>query len=311
MPHAIEASTANIRCRALVELGERLRDAGYAFVTVTPESHRTVLSREKNARAVTLRDVFGWNRVFDLDLLEAPMRAAMADADVLIETEDGMRSSVRFATYGDDVFVHSAFPTEDVDAVFFGPDTYRFLAFLEREAGRASRVVDIGTGSGVAGIVRSRDAEWASLVDVNPRALAYARVNARLAGAANLAFVTSDVLANVHGEIDLVVANPPFMRDPLGRSYRDGGGGHGENLSVRIVRESLERLSNGGKLLLYSGACIVDGRDVFFEAIAPHLEGMTCVHYEELDPDIFGETLREDAYVDVDRIAAVGLVVTK
>ena len=59
MPHTIEASPPDLRARALVELGESLRDAGYVFVTVTPESHRAVLARSAGTRARTLRDVFG------------------------------------------------------------------------------------------------------------------------------------------------------------------------------------------------------------------------------------------------------------
>ena len=60
------------------------------------------------------------------------------DADVLVATPEGHQSAVRFATHGDDIFVHSAFPTVDVDAVFFAnttgdlgiPDMQAFLDWL-------------------------------------------------------------------------------------------------------------------------------------------------------------------------------------
>src|SRR5690606_38669702 len=96
------------------------------------------------------------------------------------------------------LFAHSGFPTTDADAVFFGPDTYRFCALLERAAGRAKRVVDVGCGSGVGGLVLGAAAKRVVLADINERALRFARVNAALAGV-DAEVVRSDVLADVTG----------------------------------------------------------------------------------------------------------------
>src|SRR5690606_24999929 len=98
----------------------------------------------------------------------------------------------------------------------------------------------------------------------------------------------------------------PYMRDPATRTYRDGGGTYGEALSVRIAREALARLAPGGTLLLYTGAPVVDGRDVFEEAIGGFFDAHDAT-YEELDPDVFGEALEDEGYERVERIAAVGL----
>jgi methylase of polypeptide subunit release factors len=114
----------------------------------------------------------------------------------------------------------------------------------------------------------------------------------------------------VTGDIDLVIANPPYMVDPASRAYRDGGGSFGEALAVRIAREALTRLSPGGKLVLYTGAAVVDGVDTFLEAVRTvcadtHAEWQ----YREIDPDVFGEEIEQnDVYARVERIAAVGLV---
>ena len=126
----------------------------------------------------------------------------------------------------------------------------------------------------------------------------------------------SDVLASVEGEFDLIVANPPYMKDEQGRTYRDGGGAHGEALSIRIAQEALTRLAPGGTLLLYTGVAIsaAHGRpiDPFFTAVAPLLDGGPFrVRYEELDPDVFGEELTRPGYENVERIAAVVLTVTR
>ena len=67
----------------------------------------------------------------------------------------------------------------------------------------------------------------------------------------------------------------------------------------------------GGRFLLYTGSAIVAGRDGVREALAALAEarGLGLV-YEEIDPDVFGGMLRQDAYRDVERIAAVGAVLT-
>jgi SAM-dependent methyltransferase len=292
---------------ALLELGRALAAAGYHFVTPTPETHRRVYERRTVARDV--RDVFGWSRPFEPGLLPARWLDLLDGADMLQSYGPLMRSKVRFSSIERGLFVHSAYPTDAADSVFFGPDTYRFCAFLAQKAPRAERVVDIGCGSGAGGLIAARaaGARELLLVDVNQRALRFAEVNVQLAQQrARLA--ESDVLRNVEGVFDLIVANPPYMRDHAQRAYRDGGGAHGEALSVRIAREALPRLAPGGTLMLYTGAAIVEGEDVFRRALLPHLAG-SDFSYEELDPDVFGEELEQPGYEHVERIAAIGLCV--
>lgn len=294
---------------ALLSLGRALQRSDYAFVTVTPETHRLVNARamRDGRRAQTLRDVFGWNRPFERVGLPGEMFALLEHADALEAVDDVWRSRVRFSTLGGKLFVHSAFPTLEQDAVFFGPDTYRFCTLLERWAPAARRVIDVGCGSGAGGLVVASRASEVVLADINTRALAYAEVNAALASQPATC-VHSDVLAGVGGAFDLIVANPPYMRDSATRTYRDGGGDFGEALSVRIVREALSRLAAGGTLIMYTGAAVADGVDQFRAAVWPLVErpGLS-VNYEELDPDVFGDELANAQYAHVERIAAVGL----
>src|SRR5436305_14914792 len=63
------------------------------------------------------------------------MLTRMVDAGELDIAGPVFRSNVRFSTLGDQVFVHSAFPTEQADAVFFGPDTYRFARIIRQSLG--------------------------------------------------------------------------------------------------------------------------------------------------------------------------------
>jgi release factor glutamine methyltransferase len=296
--------------QAVLAVARELRRCDYNFVTVTPATHRLVLARaESRANPTTLRDVFGWNKPFERDSLPVGMFALMQEADILERVGPAYRSRLRFSSLQDRLFVHSSFPTEQSDAVFFGPDTYRFCSLLQRWAPRARRALDLGCGSGAGGISIADRVETLVLSDINPRALELAAISAELAGCAALTF-QSDLLHEIDGQFDLIVANPPYMRDPGARTYRDGGGSYGEALSVRIVREALPRLSPGGTLIVYTGSAIVDGSDKFELAVcAPLRQQGLHVRYEELDPDVFGEELAQVDYREVERIAAVGLSV--
>jgi len=293
---------------ALVELGRALRDTGYSFTTVTPETHARFLAREPGP-ARHLRDVFGWSRPFSSDRLPPNLVALGRAAGVFREESGWLRSDVRFSTLGGELFVHSAFPTLDTDAVFFGPDTHRFTAFVARSLSRCDRLVDLGCGSGAGGILAASRARTVVLSDINSRALRYAAVNAKLAGV-DAEVVLSDCFDALSGPIDAILANPPYLRDRAARAYRNGGGRFGEGLSVRILRESLARLTPGGTLLLYTGAPIVNGEDRFLREAAPLCRAASAdFEYEELDPDVFGEELDDPVYESVERLAAVGLVV--
>src|SRR5688572_27859452 len=117
--------------RALIGLGNARMDHGYEFVTVTPEAHRRVLERDARP-ARDLRDVFGWSRPFERALLPDSILRWACDADVLRGDGALVRSTVRFSSSAAALCAHSAFPTLGTDATFFGPDTYRFAAFVAR-----------------------------------------------------------------------------------------------------------------------------------------------------------------------------------
>ncbi|MEP6943087.1 MAG: class I SAM-dependent methyltransferase [Betaproteobacteria bacterium] len=315
---ASDTEAALRRPSHLEQLGRWLLDSGYRFVTVTPATHARVNARAGVVEARGIEDVFGWSRPFRRELLPANVLAWL-DADGMIEERSGLcRTRVRYSTLGGDLFVHSAFPTTAADAVFFGPDTYRFASLISATLGSHSAtsrrcVVDVGCGSGAGGIVAARAGGMPGrliLADINPTALRHARVNAALAGI-GAEFVQCDLFSGIDAPIDLIVANPPYLVDPQARVYRDGGGARGSALSLRIVHEGLERLAPGGMLVLYTGSCIVRGEDLLHSSVvdATRDAGATLA-YSEIDPDVFGEELALTGYDDVDRIAVIAAVIT-
>jgi methylase of polypeptide subunit release factors len=304
--------------RALLRLGEELRALAYQFTTVTPATHARVNARPENARAKDLRDVFGWSRRFSRHVIPADILALMRQAGILLEENGMLRSALRVSSLDGELFFHSAFPTTEADAVFFGPDTYRFAraikASLRDINAPIQNAVDIGCGAGPGGILVAKYAPEARVLmtDINDAALQLARVNAALASVSNAVAQRSDILSDVDGTFDLIVSNPPYLNDPLQRAYRHGGGDFGAALSLRIVQAALSRLAAGGTLILYTGTAIVGGRDLFRDAALPALAaGDSAWTYEEVDPDVFGEELQRQAYRTADRIAAVVLNVRK
>jgi methylase of polypeptide subunit release factors len=304
------------RDAALVALGRLLKACGYRFTTVTPATHARVNAQPENQTAASVEDIFGWSRPFLPDQLPEEMASALRDGGAMMVHGNLCRSTVRFSTLGRQIFMHSAFPTDSADAVFFGPDTYRFAnalrtTFREAGNGRAVTLVDIGCGSGAGGLyLRSLLSGPVHLIlgDINPAAIRFARINAVLNGCDARA-VQSDIMSDIPGNADMIIANPPYLVDAGARVYRHGGGALGFDLSLRIVDEALGRLAPGGRLLLYTGAPVVAGVDKFREAVVARL-GERSFTYEEYDPDVFGEELDEPAYAGVDRIAAVVLTVT-
>src|SRR5690348_10473350 len=117
---------------ALLALGHALSARAYRFTTVTPATQGRVNRRAANARATDLRGVFGWSRPFGPGLLDDALLQLMRRAGVLDERDDGLRALVRVSSLGERLYFHSAFPTDDDDAVFFGPDTCRFVGAIAR-----------------------------------------------------------------------------------------------------------------------------------------------------------------------------------
>jgi len=302
------------RVAALQGLLLTLKQRGYDFITLTPATHARIISREGRQIARDLRDVFGWSLPFAPELVDATLLTFLRAANMLEQQGDTLRSLVRVSSLDSDLYVHSAYPTTGADAVFFGPDSYRFANFLSEtlpSLGVRAHVVDIGAGTGVGALMarRTLPEPRLTLSDINPLALDMARANFGAAGV-EADFIESDGLKSVDGDIDLIIANPPYIADPAHRAYRDGGGMHGGELSLRWAQEAAQRLGPGGAFALYTGSAIVKGEDRLRAALHEALADFDVL-YGELDPDVFGEELERPDYADVERIAVVGLVAVK
>ncbi len=112
---------------------------------------------------------------------------------------------------------------------------------------RVRTVLDLGCGGGVQALLAARHADRVVGADLNPRAVAFARFNARLNGVTNVDFRVGDLFDPVRGErFDLVVCNPPYVVSPEAELLFRDSGRPGDSLCADVVRGAGEHLEEGG-----------------------------------------------------------------
>ncbi|MET9023880.1 class I SAM-dependent methyltransferase [Actinopolymorpha sp. NPDC004070] len=129
---------------------------------------------------------------------------------------------------------------------------------VRRPAGRA---LDLGTGCGVQALHLSGHVSQVVGTDVNPRALALARLTGALNGF-DWDLREGSLFEPVRGEtFDLVVSNPPFVISPRGGlTYRDSGLA-GDEVCRRIVTQAPGFLADGGVCQILANWLHVRGED--------------------------------------------------
>ena len=114
-----------------------------------------------------------------------------------------------------------------------GTDSYLLTRTTPRPGGR--RALDLCTGSGVHAVASAGLYDESIGVDLNPRALRFARINAAINGVV-CEFLEGDLYAPVSGQFDLITINPPFVPTPdTTMQLHRTGGKSGEELSRRAI----------------------------------------------------------------------------
>jgi methylase of polypeptide subunit release factors len=135
--------------------------------------------------------------------------------------------------------------------------------------------LDLGTGSGVEALLAARHAGRVVATDINPRALEYAALGARLNGL-ELELREGSLFDPVEGErFDLIVANPPFVISPdTDFVYRDSAL-PGDAICREVVRGAAAHLEPGGfATVLCNWICRT--REERWEPLRDWVDGLEC-----------------------------------
>ncbi len=102
---------------------------------------------------------------------------------------------------------------------------------------KGDRILDLGCGYGVIGIVFAKSAASVVMADVNERAVEFSGKNAKLNGASNASAIESDLYENLkEAKFDKILCNPPIRA--------------GKGVTIRIIEGAKSHLVTGGKLYL-------------------------------------------------------------
>jgi release factor glutamine methyltransferase len=146
------------------------------------------------------------------------------------------------------------------------PETEQLVELVEaRTVNRKSRIVDVGTGSGVIALSLAGKIREAEIVgtDISEDALSLARENAVRLGIERVEFLQGDLLQAPSGSFDIIVANLPYIsrqdRDQLTPEVLCDpavalfAGERGDEIIHRLIEEAPSRLRAGGLLAIEIG----------------------------------------------------------
>jgi methylase of polypeptide subunit release factors len=264
---------------AATTLGNALRATGYdeAAVRRLLGDDAYSLAREdaplgerrlpRNPLGTVIRAFFLEQPVSSRDAARALGRRAIAALEATGMADVGAQvvPRGRILPVGDLLVASDDYPSEETedppDFVAAYTPTSQLCASLTPRR-RIDRALDVGTGSGVLALFAARHAREVVATDVNPRALAYAELNAALNGITNLECRFGSLFEPVAGEtFDLITSNAPYVVSPETRFvYRDAGL-EGDEVSERVVRAAAEHLRDDGFATLLVSWIAMDADD--------------------------------------------------
>lgn len=254
--------------RSALDRADFTVDAVYALLG--DDAHRA-LGRNQSVPALratrdagdlaTLVRLFGLQVPVARDRAEAALPGLvdpLVAAGMLVASGDEVRAVVDIRPYGDED--HDWWivcdPTSGLDGRQAPMDPSYVLGISEASSSLAQltirepvgRALDLGTGCGVQALHLAQHAREVVATDVNPRALAMARLTASL-NQVDFDVRDGSLFDPVAGEtFDLIATNPPFVISPPGSQvlvYRDSGM-PGDSVVRHLVENAASHLNDGG-----------------------------------------------------------------
>jgi hypothetical protein len=313
---AVQNGPVNVPADLLDRLRDQLAENRYSIDGVRDrlgDVAATALAREELVpalRATRDRDALGaLIRLWWLGARVAPDEvpidvAGLVEAGMLVAETDGVRAAVHLQPWETGGYVVSDRKVRPGDpaiahdhVVGAGGASANLAQLVSRRP--VARALDLGTGCGVQVLHLAGRAGQVVATDVNPRALALAKLSWRLSGVAEVDAREGAMFEPVEGErFDLVISNPPFVISPRGRlTYRESGFA-ADGFCRDLVRLAPRHLTPGGHCQVLASWLHVKGED-WRDRVGGWLTGTGCdgwaVQRDVQDPAEYVELWLRDA----------------
>ena len=196
--------------------------AKYRLFTMSafPALHRLILEKRDPELSYLFRVMFlnEWTtrpelrQHFPDSLIER-----LVETRALVQENECYQFTLSFVPFKQRILARDAFHVYQHDGlhsfkgrVWLGSDSILLAHFLHGflSGRRFQRVLEIGVGTGIQILIAAQYADWAVGVDINERALAFARINAEINRVGNVELCPSNLFEKVQGKFDLILANP-------------------------------------------------------------------------------------------------------
>ena len=229
---------------------------GVRLSPATGDALRSALGEAGLAGESLLADIMGRERSVSAGQAEAVIgRAVLADLVTLglVRLADGSYvPQARLDLVGQLLVASDLRRHRRAPDFVVGPGPASFLLARHVRPHRAGALLDLGSGSGIQGLLLGDDRTEVVGVDINPRAVAFTAFNASLNGRRRAHcrlgdFLTGEPDRHLEGRFQTVVANPPFVLAPTPELlYRDRPLG-GDEVGRRTVEAVARALAPGGR----------------------------------------------------------------
>ena len=128
-----------------------------------------------------------------------------------------------------------------------GKDSFLLQKYIKLYVKQNSKVLDLGTGSGIQGKEALKYTKDVISSDINKECLKALKLE-------ELKTIHSDLFSKIKGKFDLIMFNPPYLPEDV-REDKEGkvalcGGKEGYEIIFRFLEQAKSHLKKDGKILL-------------------------------------------------------------
>jgi release factor glutamine methyltransferase len=204
-----------------------------------------------------------------VDTIPKEIRNGLKSEDLLRESDGQVRCVVRFAPVGAHIYLTSAFDRSLPYFTYLSQDSLIFSQLVEQahEGRSGGDILDLCCGVGFVGLELLKPGSTLTGIDINPSAVAMAKINASLHGQPHAAFAID---IPQEEQWDMVTCNPPFMLLP--RTDQDqidsyGGGTFGLERTLHFLRQFPSLIKPGGRGYMITRTPVIDNEEYLFQLL--------------------------------------------